>query len=103
MFGKYYYHFDNYLHGKNTKSIYNQKKKKKKETLVCLSQNGSITGISGLSACFLFFIVFFSCVPNEKGKSSSPYGAVEMNPTSIHEDVGSIPGLTHLVKDPALL
>ena len=34
---------------------------------------------------------------------SSHCGSVEMSPTSIHEDVGWIPGLTQWVKDPALL
>ena len=35
-------------------------------------------------------------------KGSSHYGAVEMNPASIHEDSGSIPGPAQWVKDSAL-
>ena len=36
-------------------------------------------------------------------KWSSHYGSAVMNPTSIHEDAGLIPGLTQWVKDPVLL
>ena len=34
---------------------------------------------------------------------STHFGAVETNPTTIHKDVGLIPGLVQWVEDPALL
>ena len=38
----------------------------------------------------------------KKPSWSSPRGAVETNPTGNHEVTGSIAGLAHWVKDPAL-
>ena len=38
-----------------------------------------------------------------KASGSSHCGAAEMNPTSIHEDVDSIPNPTQLLKDFTLL
>ena len=44
-----------------------------------------------------------SLSPEIKGvEGSSHHGAVETNPTSIHENVGLIPSLTQWVKDPVL-
>ena len=37
-----------------------------------------------------------------RAERSSHFGAVKMNPTGIHEDTGSIPGLAQWVGDLAL-
>ena len=43
------------------------------------------------------------CPSREEGIGSSHRGSAVTNPTKIHEDAGSIPGLAQWVKDPVLL
>ena len=52
---------------------------------------------------FITSSLFFKNLNKLKMEESSYCGSGVMNPTSIHEDVGWIPGPTQWVKDTALL
>ena len=60
------------------------------------------TGVSCAFGTLLFSCLELISSVRSKDKGSSYCGAGQTNPTSIHEDEGSILGLAHWVKDPVL-
>ena len=56
-----------------------------------------------LLGCAFFSVNREKCLIKMLSLGSSPCGSAVINPTGIHEDEGSIPGLTQWAKDPVLL
>lgn len=52
--------------------------------------------------CISVGMAFSQSSVNEEPLESFRCGSSEMNPTSIHDDMGSVPGLAHWIKDPVL-
>ena len=76
--------------------------------MMCKTKARKRRGLVTLKGKNRRFLMLSICEGNHQGQikiargGSSHRGSAVMNPASIHEDTGSIPGLSQPVKDPAL-